>query len=169
VEAPTLRTHAGKFPGNTPVSPTGVLAGERTITLRSDGEVGGRPDRWRLVVPRRVTKSECQRRRVPGVRNRFRRRALASSRASALSRAGSAQDGRGRATCRRRMLTWWRSTRISAALDASERMRSAIQALIWQKIRYTNRNVTDADHAELKRTHITAGRVAEYPASTGFG
>jgi hypothetical protein len=61
-------------------------------------------------------------------------------------------------TCRRKMLTWWRSTRISAVLDASDRMRSANQALSWQKIRYTSRNVTHTDHAEPNPTRITPGQ-----------
>jgi hypothetical protein len=46
-------------------------------------------------------------------------------------------------------------------------MSSVIQALSWQKIRYTSRNVTDADHAE--RTGLTSPQVsvaAEYPAPT---
>jgi hypothetical protein len=37
-------------------------------------------------------------------------------------------------------------------------MSSAIQALSWQKIRYTSRNVTDADHAEPNRADITPGQ-----------
>jgi hypothetical protein len=98
------------------------------------------------------------------VTNRCRRRVLGSSRASALSRARSAQVGQERVTCRRTMLTWWRSTQISAVLDASDRRRSAHQALSWQKIRYTSRNVTHTDHAEPNPTHITpdqhSGRVS---------
>jgi hypothetical protein len=59
-------------------------------------------------------------------------------------------------------------TRISTVLDASDRARSPIPALSWQKIRYTSRNVTDADHAKPKRTHITPGQHrGQYPAPTG--
>jgi hypothetical protein len=101
----------------------------RTIILCRDGEVGGRRYLWCLPVHRRVIKLVCHRKGVPGVMNRSRRRALGSSRASALMRARSAQLGRGRAICRRKTFTWWHSTRISAFLDSSDRMRSAIQAL----------------------------------------
>ena len=59
----------------------------------------------------------------------IRQRNRPSSRANALRKARSAQDGRGRPTCRRKTFTWWRSIRISAVLDASDRAKSAIQAL----------------------------------------
>jgi hypothetical protein len=54
---------------------------------------------------------------------------LVASDTSALSRARSAQVSRGCATCRRNTFTWWRSIRISAVVDACDRVRSAIQAL----------------------------------------
>ena len=146
---------------------SGFSLARRRITLRSGGDVGGRLGRWLLVVHRRVTKSACQPKSVPGVTNRCRRRVLGSSRASALSRARSTQVGRGRVTCWRKMLTWWRSTRISAVLDASDRMRSANQVLSWQKIRYTSRNVTDADHAEPNPTRITPGQHSGRVSGTG--
>jgi len=103
------------------------------------------------------------------VRNRCRRRVVGRSRASALRGRGLSRDGRGRATWRRKTLTWWRSTRISAVVDVFDRTRSPIQALSWQKIGYTSRNVTDADHAE--RTGLASPQVsgaAEYPAPTRF-
>jgi hypothetical protein len=129
VEAPTRQPMPASSPAMRRYPQSGFSPARRRITLRSDGDVGGRPDRWRLPVHRRLTKSACQRRSVPGVTNTIWRRAWGSSRANALRKARSAQDGRGRQTCRRKTFTWWRSTRISAVLEASDRARSDIQAL----------------------------------------
>jgi len=41
--------------------------------------------------------------------------------------ADPAQDGLGAPTCRRKTKTWWRSTRISASLDASDRASKVTQ------------------------------------------
>jgi hypothetical protein len=83
---------------------------------------------------------------------------LGQQRGKAPMTARSARDGRGRATCRRNTATWWRGTRISASLATSERTSNAVQDLILQKIRYTRRNVTIADHAEAHPTVVAAGR-----------
>jgi CRP-like cAMP-binding protein len=70
-----------------------------------------------------------QRSNVPGVTNRLCRRCLESSRVNAESTARSGQEGRGRATCRRKTATSCRNTRISAFLDACLRASSASQLM----------------------------------------
>ena len=125
-----LRAHAGKFSADASGIPS-PGSGQRGAEsgLRSGGDGGGRPDCWRVAVPRRVITSACQRRSVPGVRNRCRRRVLGSSRASALIRARSTPGRARTGDLPTQEATWWRSTRISAVVDASDRARSAIQAL----------------------------------------
>ena len=49
--------------------------------------------------------------------------------------ARSGQKERGRLTCRGKTATWWRTTRISALLDACARASSPSQPTSWQKIR----------------------------------
>jgi hypothetical protein len=65
--------------------------------------------------------------RVAAVTIRCNRRCLGSSLARAASTARSAQSGLGRATCRRKTATSCRSTRISASLAASLRVRNSSQ------------------------------------------
>jgi hypothetical protein len=88
----------------------------------------GRPGEWCGCVRYRLTSARCQRIRVLGVTNRWVRRALGGSPASVVITATSAEVRRGRLICRRRIAFSWRSSRISAVLAASSRVRTASQA-----------------------------------------
>ena len=57
------------------------------------------------------------------------RRVWGSSRSSALIRAWSAQNSRGRLSCRGNTFIWWRPTRIPAVVDACDPRSSATHAL----------------------------------------
>jgi hypothetical protein len=102
---PAVRTgQISTLPGpwDTPTPPGRVLGcqpQDQAPQLRwIDGRPGGR---WGWVQWR-LSSSRCQRRSVSGVTSRGRRRCVGSSRANADRTARSAQEGRGRAICRRR-------------------------------------------------------------------
>ena len=66
------------------------------------------------------------------------RLALFSRRLAAAKKTRSRSSSRGRATCRRRTASSWRSTTISSSLNSRDRKRSAATASTRRKSRYSN-------------------------------
>ena len=71
-----------------------------------------------------------------------------------------AQDGRGRATCRRSTASWWRRMRISASFDAQLRVSRPSQPIAVRKIRYRSRRATNPRSCPTVPTSERAGQTA---------
>jgi hypothetical protein len=95
--------------------------------LSSVGRAGSTVQRWRI-------RSRRHRSTVCGVTNSG-QWPRGTSRLSAAWTARSAQESRGRATCRRNTASWWRSTKISASFDARLRPSKPSQPTAVRKIR----------------------------------
>ena len=104
----------------------GFCLASSSTRARTSSATGGRPGALGYVHVL-LTRRRCQASRVPGVTIRCSRRRPGSSPAKAASTARSAQRGLGRATCRRKIATSCRGTRISASFTASLRASSASQ------------------------------------------
>jgi hypothetical protein len=108
------------------------------------GEMAGKRNTWAC----RLLRGSRQHRRRGGVprpgdealASRAIRRLRRSVRARAAISARSAQDIRGRAVWRCSTASWWRSTRISTSLSASDRAIRTIQLTMRQASRYVSRS-----------------------------
>ena len=88
----------------------------------------GRPVRACGYVHLRRTRRRCQPSRVSGLTPNTGHLDLGSLRLNAARSARSAGRNRGRATCRRRIRSSWRRTRISSAWPPSDRLSKAMNA-----------------------------------------
>jgi len=108
----------------------GFSAARRTIRRRSSIAVGGRPGRRGLGwVQWRAMRLRCQRSSVSGVTIQPSRSRRGSAAATAPSRLRSSSLSSGRSICRRRTMSWWRSTTISRSLERPDRTVSRASAV----------------------------------------
>jgi hypothetical protein len=102
----------------------------------------------RLLPPsRRATSSRCHRSSVPGVTRKTGHRSRGSSRASTASTIRSDGVNRGRVTCRRSTITWWRSTAISTSFASGAGPSLARPSSRRTSTKPSVRTTTSGDHA----------------------
>ena len=127
------------------------------MRVSTSGSSAGLPGRGCGHVHMRLTRRRCQPSRVSGLTPNTGHLDLGSIRLKAARRARSAGRNRGRATCRRRICSSWRRTRISSALQPSGRISKVMNASTLRSPRQTNdqsnRRPPNLDH--VVRRHLT--------------
>src|SRR6266545_6122228 len=142
----TLRTVVGETTTPRPLSsPTirrypqcGFSLARRRINAPTGGSSGGLPRFVCGYVQRRATSWRCQRSSVSGLTGKLGHVERGSERLKAARNARSARVSLGRADCRRRTASSWRSARISNSFDRRDCPNSHTSANRFRTTRYTN-------------------------------
>src|SRR4029450_7202971 len=131
-----------------PVAQAAFSPARRTTRTSISRSTVGRPGRRCAYVQRRATNRWCQRRSVRGLTEKADQVRRGNARLNAAKNTRSASRSCGRRSCRRRIESSCRNTRISSSFDPDERQQMTIS---WNK-RRTTKYANDHSTRDLQQT-----------------
>ena len=120
------------------IAPAAVLARQPQDQLATSPSIGGRPGRQCGYVQWRATSRRCQHKSVSGLTTNAPHKRRGNTRLSAVNSSRSSGVNRGRFTCRRRIDSSRRNTKISSSFERSPRPTSTTNSIRRQESAYTN-------------------------------
>jgi hypothetical protein len=136
---------------------------------RTSPSIGGRPGRRCGYVQWQATSRRCQRRSVSGLTKNAPHERRGNTRLSAVSSNRSSDVNRGRFTCRRRIDSSCRNTKISSSFERSPRASSTTSSNRRQTSAYTNemtKKTSDRREPEATPTSVREPRRHSHADST---